>query len=797
MKNLKSTLIYTLLFVLFLVGNVYAVEHVPLNPDPSYKNIAKRVAKTLPARHLLREPMDDKMSQRAWTNYLSSLDYTRVYFTQKDIALFRTEEKLLDNMLQSGDISFAYDVFNLFMERLENRCQYVEKVLATGFDLDKKESLILRDNDSPWPLDEKEQNELWRKKIKNEYLRQVLADEQAKTAMTNLVAAIITNSVDTVITNIINTIEGATNVVTTSNKVFEARLGNYTNIVTDDKLFVAVTNILTYTNLFSDINSLSVTNTATEAVNKIVVEKLTPEEKIIKRYRQMQEILNDSEADWVLQKYLTAFAHAYDPHTDYMSHNMSEDFDIDMSLSLVGIGAMLRSEDGAAKVVRLIPGGPAASDKSANKLQPGDKIIGVAQGDEDAVDIRHRPLGKIVRYIRGKKGTKVVLTVIPVNDPTGVSTKQVTLIRDEVKLDQQAASSKVRKVMGADGIMHKIGIIDLPTFYATLRVRSPSDPEFRSSSYDVGQEIKKLQDEKVDGIILDLRSNGGGSLLEAIKMVGQFIRTGSTVMVQEWGALHVLPDNDPTVAYSGPLMVLVNRLSASASEIVAAALQDYNRAIIMGDSKTHGKGTVQTVLPLGFDRKLGKIKVTTAGYYRISGKSTQLCGVVPDIIMSSGYDFMELGEDTLPNPIKCIPVNKAIYKPVSNLGTVITELRQKSKERLAHDPRFAAYQKLLKRIEKINNNKSISLNIDERRKLAIADKELSELQEKLMPADDGFEDPEKPDDEEKAEHSDIVLDEAIKVMGDYMGYKESKFSITDGSSRTSWPKLIEEMLKNL
>ncbi len=734
MKNLKSTLIYTLLFVLFLVGNVYAVEHVPLKPDPLYKNIAKRVANALPARHLLREPMDDKMSQRAWTNYLSSLDYTHVYFTQKDIALFRAKEEFLDDMLLVGDISFAYDAFNLFMDRLENRCQYVEKLLADGFDLDKKESLILRDNDSPWPLDEKEQNELWRKKIKNEYLRQVLADEQAKAAMTNSVDAIITNSVDTVITNIIN---------------------------------------------------------------KIVEKKLTPEEKIIKRYRQMQVILNDSEADWVLQKYLTAFSHAYDPHTDYMSHDMSEDFDIDMSLSLVGIGAMLRSEDGAAKIIRLIPGGPAASDKSANKLQPGDKIIGVAQGNEDSVDIRHRPLSKIVRYIRGKKGTKVVLTVIPVNDPTGVSTKQVELIRDEVKLDKQAVSSKVKKVMGVDGVMHKIGIIDLPTFYANLRVRSPSDPEFRSSSYDVGKEIKKLQDEKVDGIILDLRSNGGGSLLEAIKMVGLFIRTGPTVMVQEWGALHVLPDNDPTVAYSGPLMVLVNRLSASASEIVAAALQDYNRAVIMGDSKTHGKGTVQTVLPLGFDRKFGKIKVTTAGYYRISGRSTQLCGVVPDIIMSSGYDFMELGEDTLPNPIKCIPVNKAIYKPVSNLGMVITELQQKSKERLAHDPRFEAYQKLLKRIEKINNNKSISLNIDERRKRAIADKELSDLQEKLMPADDGFEDPENPDNEEKDEYSDIVLDEAVKVMGDYMGHEESKFSMTDDTSRISWPKLIEEMLKNL
>ncbi len=773
MANIKYKLIYLPLFLLVVIGQLGATERDLLKPDVAYKDIARRLSRALPSKHLLREPMDDTISQRAWTNYLSSLDYSHIYFTQQDIDGFRADEYKLDDMLRVGDVSFAYDAFNLFMERLENRCQYIEKLLSDEFDFSKDELLTLRKNDSPWPENEAERDEIWRKKIKNEYLRQILADEQAAIAATNALNAATTNVIDTV--------DVATNdIAVTSSSSNEV---------------VSTVDIASVTNVLSGTNSVVTTNTVTAVDSKIKVEKLSPEEKILKRYRQMQTILSDNDADWVLQKYLTAFSHAYDPHSDYMTDIVSEDFDIEMSLSLVGIGAMLRSEDGAAKIVSLIPGGPAHSDKSANKLQQGDKIIGVAQGDGETVDIRHRPLNKVVRYIRGKKGTKVVLTVIPAADPTGVTTKLVTLIRDEVKLDQQAASSKVRTVTGVDGTVRKVGVIDLPAFYANLRVRSVNDPQFRSSSYDVSKEIKKLREEKVDGIILDLRSNGGGSLLEAIKMVGLFIRTGPAVMVQEWRSLHVLPDNDPTVSYSGPLLVLVNRLSASASEIVAAALQDYDRAIIMGDTKTHGKGTVQTVMPLGFDRRLGKLKVTTAGYYRISGESTQLRGVVPDIIMSSGYDFMEVGEDKLPNPIKCVPVNKAAYTPVTDLSTIIASLQQKSTERLGDDPRFAAYKKLLQRIEKINSNKEISLNIEERRKMAVADKELSELQEKLMPAtDDGIA---SDDGEEDEEHSDIVLDEAVKVMGDYMGYEEAKFSVTDDAIKSSWPKMIEDLLKNL
>ncbi len=783
MKKLSTKIsVFFILFVgvLTTVTNIsHADNRKILKPEPEYQEIARRVAYIFPAKHLLQEPMDDEIAGRAWTNYLSQLDYSHMYFTQEDIDGFRRYEKEIDNMLIEGDISFAYDVFDLFMQRVDERCEFIKKVLNEDFDLNKDEFLELRKDDSPWPRNRKEQDDLWRKQIKSEYIRQLIADEQAKAAMTNA-------SVSAASSNEVTTADSATNIIS----------------VVSNSLAVAVTNTITsnsnavtvVTNQISEVSTNNVTS-SNNVATAIKPEILTPKEKILKRYQQMQTVLHDSDSDWVLQKYLSAFARAYDPHSDYMTDNSSEDFDIEMSLSLVGIGALLRSEDGAAKVVRLIPGGPAARDTSPNKLQPGDKIIAVAQGDEPAVDIRHRPLDKIVRFIRGKKGTKVVLTVIPATDPMGTTTKTVTLIRDEVKLDQQAASSKVKTYTGADGVTHRIGIIDLPAFYANMHARSINDPEYRSASYDVSKEIKKLKDDNVEGIILDLRNDGGGSLLEAIKMVGLFIRKGPVVMVKDRRGLFPLPDKDPTVAYSGPLMVMVNRLSASASEIVTAALQDYGRAIVMGDSKTHGKGTVQTVLPLGFQKSLGKVKVTTAAYYRITGKSTQLQGVTPDIIMSSGYDFMDLGEGELPYAMQCLPVRGALYNKIADLSKIIPVLNEKLQARLAGEDqkRYDAYKKMLARIKKLNSNKKISLNIEKRREMAESDKELNELQKKLMPDEE-----EETIDGKKDDNSDIVLDEAVKVMCDFIKYPEAKLPPAPANSNMiSWPRLIEQMLQNM
>jgi carboxyl-terminal processing protease len=742
-------------------GAVEVLQPQPLQPEPHYARIAQRVCRSLPIKHLSREPLGDSISQRTWTNYLSLLDFEHVYFRQDDIDRFREHATSLDDDLLAGELDFAYEVFDVFMTRLRDRVGYVESLLETGFDLEREETYTLRKRDAPWVQDEAEWNDLWRRKIKNEYVRHVIANEQADLAASNEThtAAVTVPAAET---NGLDLVDVVTNLV-----------GDATNLLAD----------------------AGTTNAPADAEDEYIPPRLTPEEAVLKRYDQMRIVLQDSDADWVLHKYLSAFAHAFDPHSGYMTPLVAEDFDIEMSLSLVGIGALLRSEDGTAKIVRLIPGGPAQRDTSESRLRAGDKIIAVGQDKQEPVDIRHRPLNKVVRLIRGKKGTRVVMLVVPNSDPSGATTKTVSLIRDEVKLDQQAATSETRTMTGSDDVERTLGIIKLPTFYANLQVRSENAPGFRSASYDVAQAVKELQVEGIDGLILDLRSNGGGSLLEAIKMTGLFIRKGPTVMVRERRMVRVLPDTDEAVAYDGPLVVLVNRLSASASEIVAGALQDYGRAIIIGDSKTHGKGTVQTVMPLGLDRRLGKLKVTTASYYRISGESTQLIGVSPDIRISSAYDFMEVGEDKLPNALSCVPVPAAAYEPVSDLAATIVTLRKQSTQRLAQDERYAAYLQLLGRIEELNTKREISLVLDDRRTMAAADKELNDLQEELAPAEGALEEGEdKP-------RVDIVLDEALRILADYSTAEVARLTpsveAATSTAKKRWPDLIEDMLKNL
>lgn len=722
-------------------------EKLPLTPEPVYARIATHLARSLPSSHLTRSLLDDSVSARAWTNYLSSLDFEHVYFLQSDVDGFKDREHRLDDCLSEGNLDFAYEVFEIFKQRVADRCGFVEQMLEKGFDLDKDERYTLRRRDLPWPRDEEERDEIWRKKIKNEYLRQIIGREFSEAGATN--------SVDNVTTNVA---AEATSAVSATN------------------------------------SADSVERHADQPAGER--KPPSPEETVLKRYTQLRTVLNDSDSEWVLQKYLTAFAHAYDPHSLYMTPDAKENFNIEMSLSLTGIGALLRAEDGAAKIVRLIPGGPADRDKSKNRLQAGDKIIAVGQGEEEPVDILHWPLNKIVGLIRGEKGTRVVLVVIPSSDPTESTTKTVELVRDEVKLEEQAASAEVRTVTRDDGTVRKLGLVTLPAFYANPRVRSVKDPEFRSSSFDVAKAINGLLEKDVDGILLDLRNNGGGFMQEASRMVGLFIRTGPTVMMRDRKAVRVLSDDDPTVVYRGPLVVLVNRLSASASEIVAGALQDYDRAIIVGDSKTHGKGTVQTIVQMGLDPRLGSVKVTTASYYRISGSSTQLRGIKPDIVIPSPYDFMEVGEDHLPNPMKWSMAQPVPHSPVTDLDSVVEALRARSKDRRRTDKRYEVYKKLLRRIKALSESREVPLNIDERRKMAATEKELANLQEELSPVRENESDNGNGD-----KDVDVVLAEAFRILSDFSDCEEARLrpepveAATNG--KKSWPELIEQMLRKL
>ncbi|MFU8815267.1 MAG: S41 family peptidase, partial [Pseudomonadales bacterium] len=364
------------------------------------------------------------------------------------------------------------------------------------------------------------------------------------------------------------------------------------------------------------------------------------EELLTKRYKNRLNQTLQSKSEDAFQLFVNAFATSYDPHTQYFSPRTSQNFNINMSLSLEGIGAVLRTDDEYTSVVELVPAGPA--DK-AGVLKPSDRIISVGQGENGhLIDVVGWRLDDVVELIRGPKDSVVRLEVIPRTASDATTTKVITITRDAVQLEEQAAKKKLL-TLDRNGETHRIGIIEVPTFYADFKAIQQGDPSYKSTTRDVRRLIKELDEEGIDGLVIDLRNNGGGSLQEADAMTGLFIKSGPTVQVKSANRRpSIYADTDDNVAWDGPLAVLVNRLSASASEIFAGAIQDYGRGVIIG-SQTYGKGTVQTLIPLN----RGQLKVTAAKFYRISGQSTQHQGVIPDIEFPEMYDVERIGESAL------------------------------------------------------------------------------------------------------------------------------------------------------
>jgi carboxyl-terminal processing protease len=444
--------------------------------------------------------------------------------------------------------------------------------------------------------------------------------------------------------------------------------------------------------------------------------KTKPDEALrvlTRRYDRLLRSMREMDAGDVLEVYLNALCHAYDPHSDYLGASQLKDFEIGMRLSLFGIGAVLRSEDGYAKIVNLIPGGPADLDK---RLKPNDRIVAVAEGDKPAVDVVDMKLTKVVEHIRGAKGTKVKLTVIPANAADSSVRKLITLVRDEVKLTEQQAKAKVFELPAAkDAPARRLGVIDLPSFYADTEKMRNGDNNFTSSTHHVAVLLAKLKAQKVDGIVLDLRRNGGGLLDEAIALAGLFIKEGPVVQIKDpRNRIQVLRDEDTSVAYDGPLLVLVSHISASASEILAAAIQDYGRGLVVGSGKTFGKGTVQTMLSLSAWLQEvpnpGALKLTTQKFYRVAGGSTQNRGVIPDITLPSLYDVREIGESSLNNAMPYDEVQPAPHQNYSALNGKLTELRQRSMIRIATDPEFTYLNEDIARVKQQLKVGTVSLN---------------------------------------------------------------------------------------
>ena len=499
------------------------------------------------------------------------------------------------------------------------------------------------------------------------------------------------------------------------------------------------------------------------------------QELLTKRYKNQLKRLKQTRGEDVFQAYINAFATTYDPHTTYLSPDNAENFDINMSLSLEGIGAVLQSDNEHVKVVRLVPAGPAEKSK---QIAPADKIVGVAQGNDEMVDVIGWRLDEVVKLIRGPKGSTVRLEVIPASTPpTDQTSKVVTITREAVKLEEQAAKKKVLHLK-QDGRDYKLGVIELPAFYLDFKAFRAGDPNYKSTTRDVKQLIDELRAEKVDGLVIDLRNNGGGSLQEATELTSLFIEQGPTVLVRNAdGRVDVLADENKGIYYNGPLAVLVNRLSASASEIFAGAMQDYHRALILG-GQTFGKGTVQTIQPLNH----GELKLTLAKFYRVSGQSTQHQGVLPDIAYPDVMHTKDIGESALPAAMPWDSIRPAIKPELDPIKPFLTQLQSKHDQRTAQDPDFLFTRASIDLSKQLMAETTVSLNevkrraqqadieakqlkLENDRRVAKGEKPLAELakeDEDALPVEDKG----KPED-------DAYLSESGHILIDYLSLNPS------------------------
>ena len=664
--------------VLCLMSSVLAAS-AAVAPRNYYGKIAQRLGDSLPKYHVLQQALNDEISQRAWTNLVTFYDYDHSVFLQSDLDRFAAHEKTLDDEIRAGDVSFGYDVYNLYVRRLRERVDFATNLLAKAeWDFSTNETYRIRRKDAPWPETVADAEEHWRKRLKNEVLIRKVNHELDKS----------TNALD---------------------------------VVTD----------------------------------------------ITKNYRQYMTVLTEPDEEAVLQHYLSAVCRAYDPHTDYMSPASKEDFDMEMSLTLCGIGAVLSADEGALKIVEIMPGSPCERD---GRIKEGDKIVGVQQDVGVMEDVMWQPMKKTITKIRGKKGTKVILEIVPRSDPSGATKKRIDLVRDEIKLEDQAATGHVERVSLA-GVTNKVGYVYLPGFYGTMDKR-PNDPEFRSCAMDVAKYLADFNAQGAEGLVLDLRGDGGGSLAEAVRLSALFVQFGPVVQIRDLrgvGCLPIPPGNP--VAFKKPMVVLTDRASASASEIVAGHLQDTGRAVVVGDSRTHGKGTVQTVMGMG-PEKYGSIKVTTARFYRINGRSTQVEGVAADVHLPSLLDSLDIGEDKLTYALPFSKINSADYALSWDMHRYVKALAERSSVRTADDPKFKKHLANVAGMKEISDRKDVSLEYGARLAQMKADRELRELDDEENEDDDEETAAKKRRRKRNApKENDVVLQEAYRVLADLIRMK--------------------------
>ncbi len=709
-------------------------------------NIARVTGALLQGQHFSHHPLDGEIANRFMDRYLDALDHSHSCFLQSDLDEFDHYRANLDRLTLKGDTTPGRVIFARFMERFRQRYQYVTNLLATEtFEFVGNDRYVPDRHTLSAPKDLAEAKELWRQELRFEYLQEKLQAADIKYAGSatldsdrKAVIRVIRDKAhplgfeflpkqvfdQTGVQIASVSIENESNAVVRLPLVGDERLKKV-----DRKLFsidgkelgklmvrqltnevVGASNGVAAT----DGNTAPSTNSLYGSVIQLNQKNMADVVKALtNRHTRLLKNFNELDRDDVFEIYMTSLSRAYDPHSDYMNDKQAENFAISMRLSLFGIGAILQSEDGYCKVAELTPEGPASK---SGKIKPGDRIVAVAQADKDPVDVVGMKLSKVVEQIRGPKGTVVRLTVIPASSADSSARQVTTLIRDEIKLVDQAAKAMIYEVPTEKAVT-RLGVIDLPLFYADTERRNA---DRGTTTTDVGKLLTRLKKENVSGVVLDLRRNGGGFLEEAISLTGLFITKGPVVQTKEpTGEIITSSDPDPSVLYDGPLIVLTSRFSASASEILAGALQDYGRALIIGDRSTFGKGTVQNLqhlAPYLDHSKLmhvydpGELKMTIRKFYRAGGASTQLKGVIPDIELPSVLSYWDVGEAALEYPMPWDEVPSADPENLNRVKPYLASLQKRSAQRLESDKDFAYICEDIEQYKKSLTDKSVSLN---------------------------------------------------------------------------------------
>lgn len=649
----------------------------PAASDTNFGQVAMHVAYMLQSQHYSHRDFDDELSAKLLQNYLNLLDFKHVFFTQEDVDGFKANyETTLDDQVLMRNISPAIEIYDVYKRRVQERIAFTKKTLDTHkFTFDSDRKVELKRDKAPYPKNVAEQDKLWMDILEDNMLQEKLIDEA---------------------------------------KVEEAK----------KKADKAAKKAAEKP---ADTAAKKPEPEAKKEVAKEDKEKdLTPQQRVMKDYDRLIESINENDQESIVDYFLSCLSSAYDPHTEYMSVQETDSFNIQMKHKLVGIGALLGVIDDVAQIQGIVVGGPA--DKQGD-LTLNDKITGVAQGEAEFVETKYMKLQKIVDMIRGKEGSTVRLRVNPAADPT--ITKIVSITRGPVELKEKLANAELLVTPPELGKSLKVGWINLSSFYADMEDGTVSTTD------DVQRLLSRLMKESIDGLVLDLRGNGGGSLEEAIRLTGLFVPAGPVVQAKDWrGSISFRECENEKAFYSGPMIVLTDKTSASASEILAAALQDYHRALIVGDKSTFGKGTVQTILPVErfmpfFAKKdrAGNLKVTIQKFYRIAGGSTQLKGVEPELVLPSIRDVLDIGEGSADNPLPYDTIPAQKYNLFTKTPLPIEELSKRMNDRIKANPEFQNVLDESKRLKERIDRNTISLNLAEREKDSQETKQRREKQE--------------------------------------------------------------------